>query len=242
MLQLYSNSAKFRFPSVVASEVHFSGDFRGGGFSHACLFSKNSCIFFFSNVPCKSSVLCNAPTVTLSSFHFLVFFGIFTPFGGCQKGGFPKGWFSRRVVLANVPLVPVFRSGGTCERTLVPVFVPGEHPNVPSFQFSFRVNMRQNHPFGKPIFGQPSTHVRSGHIFHVFSQFFFFFPFSAFGLFCIVSCASHDCKLWGKSHAPNLALSLRGWADSVPARQVWKIGVPLCAALSLELFVRGPKI
>ena len=28
-----------------------------------------------------------------------------------------------------------FRSGGTCERTLVPVFVPGEHPNVPSFRF-----------------------------------------------------------------------------------------------------------
>ena len=28
-----------------------------------------------------------------------------------------------------------FRSGGTCERSLVPVFVPGEHPNVPSFRF-----------------------------------------------------------------------------------------------------------
>ena len=26
-----------------------------------------------------------------------------------------------------------FRSGGTCERTLVPVFVPREHPNVSSF-------------------------------------------------------------------------------------------------------------
>ena len=28
-----------------------------------------------------------------------------------------------------------FRSGGTCERTLVPVFVPGEHANIPSFRF-----------------------------------------------------------------------------------------------------------
>ena len=26
-----------------------------------------------------------------------------------------------------------FRSGGTCERTLVPVFVPGEHPPKPPF-------------------------------------------------------------------------------------------------------------
>ena len=42
-----------------------------------------------------------------------------------------------------------FRSGGTCERTLVSVFVPGGHPNVPSFQFSFRWNIRQNHPFWK---------------------------------------------------------------------------------------------
>ena len=30
-------------------------------------------------------------------------------------------------------LVPVFRSGGTSERTLVPVFVPGEHPPKPPF-------------------------------------------------------------------------------------------------------------
>ena len=41
-----------------------------------------------------------------------------------------------------------FRFGGTCERTLAPVFVPGEHQNVPSFRFSFRGNIRQNHPFG----------------------------------------------------------------------------------------------
>ena len=64
---------------------------------------------------------------------------------GRQKGGFVKGWFWR-----TYP-----RSGGTCERTLVPVFVPGEHANVPSFRFSFRVNIRQNHPFGKPPFCQP---------------------------------------------------------------------------------------
>ena len=48
-----------------------------------------------------------------------------------------------------------FRSGGTWERTLVPVFVPGEHPNVPSFRFLFRGNIRQttllkNHPLGNP--------------------------------------------------------------------------------------------
>ena len=36
-------------------------------------------------------------------------------------------------------LVPVFRSGGTSERTLVPVFVPGEHPPKPPFG---------NNPFG----------------------------------------------------------------------------------------------
>ena len=46
-----------------------------------------------------------------------------------------------------------FRSGGTCERTLVPVFVLGEHPNVPSFRISFRGNIRQNHPFGNHPFG-----------------------------------------------------------------------------------------
>ena len=52
-----------------------------------------------------------------------------------------------------------FRSGGAYERTLVPVFVPGEHPNVPSFRFSFRVNIRQNHPFGKAPFCQPPSFV-----------------------------------------------------------------------------------
>ena len=43
------------------------------------------------------------------------------------RSGFRSGGTSERT------LVPVFRSGGTSERTLVPVFVAGEHP--------------QNHPF-----------------------------------------------------------------------------------------------
>ena len=63
---------------------------------------------------------------------------------GRQEGGFVKGWFWRMCPRSG------FRFGGTCERTLVPVFVPGEHPNVPSFRFSFRGNICQNHPFGKP--------------------------------------------------------------------------------------------
>ena len=45
-----------------------------------------------------------------------------------------------------------YRSGGTCECALVPVFVPGEHLNVPSFRFSFRGNICQNHPFGNHPF------------------------------------------------------------------------------------------
>ena len=52
-----------------------------------------------------------------------------------------------------------FRSGGTRERTLVPAFVPGEHPNVPSFRFSIRGNIRQNHPFGKPPSWEPPKRV-----------------------------------------------------------------------------------
>ena len=62
-----------------------------------------------------------------------------------------KGRFRKRVVLAMYPCSG-FRSGGTCECTLVPVFVPGEHPNVPSFRFSFRGNIRQSHPFGNQPF------------------------------------------------------------------------------------------
>ena len=72
---------------------------------------------------------------------------------GRQKGGLViKGGFG------EYTLVPGFRSslrsGRTCERTLVPVFVLGEHPSVPSFRLSFRGNIRQNHPFGKPPFWQ----------------------------------------------------------------------------------------
>ena len=62
----------------------------------------------------------------------------------------------KKVVLANVPSFrfsfqgnmrtyprSCLRSGGTSECTLVPVFVPGEHP--------------PNHPFGKPPFCQRPT-------------------------------------------------------------------------------------
>ena len=65
------------------------------------------------------------------------------------KGGFVKGWFWRTYPRSG------FRSGGTCETTLVPVFVPGVHPKVPSFRFSFRGNSRQNHRFGNHPFVQP---------------------------------------------------------------------------------------
>ena len=58
-------------------------------------------------------------------------------FTGRYKGGFVKGWFWRTYPRSG------FRSGGTSERTLVPVFVPGEHPNVPSFWFSFRGNIQE---------------------------------------------------------------------------------------------------
>ena len=57
-----------------------------------------------------------------------------------------KGRFRKRVLLANVPSFRFsfrgnmrtyprsgFRSGGTSECTLVPVFVPGEHPPKPPF-------------------------------------------------------------------------------------------------------------
>ena len=74
---------------------------------------------------------------------------------GRQEGGFVKGWFWRMYPRSG------FRSGGTCERTLVPVFVSGDHPNVPSFRFSFWGNTRQNHPFGNHPFGNPrKTEVR----------------------------------------------------------------------------------
>ena len=75
---------------------------------------------------------------------------------GRQKGMFfLEVWFWRMCPCSG------FRSGGTCERrTLVPVFVPGEHPNVSSFRFSFRRNIRQNHPFGRPPFCQPARKTR----------------------------------------------------------------------------------
>ena len=44
-----------------------------------------------------------------------------------------KGRFRNRVVLELLCPRSGFRSGGTCERTLVPVFVPGEHPPKPPF-------------------------------------------------------------------------------------------------------------
>ena len=58
-----------------------------------------------------------------------------------------RGWFCKRVVLANLPS---FRFS-----------FPGERANVPSFQLSFQGNIRQNQPFGKPPFGQPREQVLS---------------------------------------------------------------------------------
>ena len=56
------------------------------------------------------------------------------------RSGFRSGGTCERT------LVPVFRSGGTCERTLVPVFAPGEHPPRP--------------PFWKPPFWAPAKLAR----------------------------------------------------------------------------------
>ena len=68
---------------------------------------------------------------------------IFEPlrFTGRQKGGFVKGWFWRTYPRSGFrcgeacerTLVPVSHSGGTSECTLVPFFVPGEHPPKPPF-------------------------------------------------------------------------------------------------------------
>ena len=49
-----------------------------------------------------------------------------------------------------------FGSGGTCERTLVPVFIPGEHANVPSFRFSFQGKIRMYHRSGFRSGGTPA--------------------------------------------------------------------------------------
>ena len=46
---------------------------------------------------------------------------------GCQKGGFPRGWFWRTCPRSG------FSFRGTCKRTLVQVFVPGEYPPKPPF-------------------------------------------------------------------------------------------------------------
>ena len=66
-----------------------------------------------------------------------------------------KGRFRKRVVLANVPPFLFFVPGEHANVPSFLFFVSGEHPNVPSFRFSFRRNIRQNHPFGKPPFCQP---------------------------------------------------------------------------------------
>ena len=59
------------------------------------------------------------------------------------RSGFRSGGTCERT------LVPVFRSGGTSERTLVPVFVPGEHP--------------PKSPFWKPPFWVPPNYpVKQG--------------------------------------------------------------------------------
>ena len=68
---------------------------------------------------------------------------IFEPlrFIGRQKGGFVKGWFWRTYPRSGFrsggtcerTLVPVSRSGGTSKCTLVPFFVLGEHPPKPPF-------------------------------------------------------------------------------------------------------------
>ena len=68
---------------------------------------------------------------------------------GRQKGGFVKGRFWRMCPHSG------FRSGGTCERTLVPVLGPGEHPNVPSFRFrsggtSAKTTLLENCPSVNP--------------------------------------------------------------------------------------------
>ena len=49
----------------------------------------------------------------------------------------------------------VSQKGGFGECTLVPVFVLGEHASIPSFWFSFRGNIGQNHPFGIPPLFEP---------------------------------------------------------------------------------------
>ena len=49
-----------------------------------------------------------------------------------MKNGAPRDELEMVVVVVGPSLI---RSGGICERTLVLVFVPGEHSNVPPFRF-----------------------------------------------------------------------------------------------------------
>ena len=60
-----------------------------------------------------------------------------------------KGRFRKRVVLANVPSFR-FSFQGNLRTYPRSGFCSGEHPNVASF----RGNIRQDHPFGKPPFWQ----------------------------------------------------------------------------------------
>ena len=66
------------------------------------------------------------------------------------------------MVSANVPSFRFSFRGGTCERTLITVCVPGEHPNVPSFRFSLRENIHQNHPLEIHPFVNPRKLIREG--------------------------------------------------------------------------------
>ena len=70
-----------------------------------------------------------------------------------QEGGFVTGWFWRMCPRSS------FRCGGVCKCTLVPVFVPGEHPNVPSFRFRSGGTSAKP-PFWKITLCQPLTRVK----------------------------------------------------------------------------------
>ena len=78
---------------------------------------------------------CNFCAAKLSEYGSAAYLGEERPtFAGRQKGGFVKGWFWRMYPRSGFrsggtcerTLVPGFRCKGACECTLVPVFVPGE--------------------------------------------------------------------------------------------------------------------
>ena len=57
-----------------------------------------------------------------------------------------------------------FCSGGRCERTLVPAFVPGEHLNIPLFRFrsggtSEHTTLLEDFPFVNPREGDQEAHA-----------------------------------------------------------------------------------